>query len=394
MKAPVVVITLGVVAALLHTGPGSAAGALPQTGAAVLSVASGFPTPPGAANPLAGRTVVLFRESFGGFLRRKGMFQGPPGAVVRQSPLGVWAEACKMGSPACQQALYEMRPNSVSETRTDAAGRATLPAVPPGTYYLFTVAAHNRQFLVWDLRIDLRPGANSVTLDERNTAPLGADSARATPPGGAGGPPEGTRPCPAGEAGRAARPAGRANSTLSVVGMGYVYTRTTVDARTGQATDSHVVERGNFSDTTLHLLDADAEDVLQSAGIEPGLMGSRLGMLAFLDASLQLEKSPELGALASALGQPGATAEIAAMSRPDFDCATKTIRAHSVAVMTTDAAARGAFPAVPAGTYYLFGRFYRVKKPMRGGGMTWNMKVTLKPGPNLIRLTVDNAALK
>jgi hypothetical protein len=62
--------------------------------------------------------------------------------------------------------------------------------------------------------------------------------------------------------------------------------------------------------------------------------------------------------------------------------------------MTTDANARGSFPSVPAGNYYLFGRFYRITKPVRGGGMLWNLNVQLKPGQNMHRLTVDDAALK
>jgi len=72
----------------------------------------------------------------------------------------------------------------------------------------------------------------------------------------------------------------------------------------------------------------------------------------------------------------------------------KAIRSHSVAEMTTDANARGTFPRVPAGTYHLYGRFYRVQKPFRGGGMVWNLRVVVKPGQNTLILTVNNAAYK
>lgn len=92
-----------------------AASAPQQTGAAVLSVASGFATQSGTGNPLAGSPLILFKESFGGFMKRTGMFQGPPGTTVKESPLAVWASACRSGSPICKQALYEMRPFSVGE---------------------------------------------------------------------------------------------------------------------------------------------------------------------------------------------------------------------------------------------------------------------------------------
>jgi hypothetical protein len=402
MKVRTATFTLAAAAALLQTftALGGAApvfavgGGGTQAGTAILTVTSGLAAPPGAANPLAGKPLILFRESFDAFLRRRGMFQGPPGAPAKLPPLGVWAYSCQTGSPACKQALYEMRPLSAGEVKTDAAGRGVLPGVPPGTYYLFSLAPHNGRLLVWDLRVVLKPGSNSVTLDQRNSAPLDADAARANPPAGEGESAADSRPCPAAEAPRAPRPGAQANSVLSVVGTGYVYTRTTVDSRTGQPTGTPYTERGNFSHTTLYLLDEDADVILQRAGIEPGMMGSRLGMLAFLDAGTQLEKVSELGALAAAFGQPGALSEITAMSKPDLDCAMKSIRAHSLAEMTTDANARGTFPGVPPGTYYLFGRFYRVNKPVRAGAVSWNQRVTLRPGQNLLRLSVDNAALK
>jgi hypothetical protein len=72
----------------------------------------------------------------------------------------VWAYSCQTGSPVCKQALYEMQPNSAGEAMTDAAGRGVLPGVPPGTYYLFSLAPHNGRLLVWDLRVVLKAGAN------------------------------------------------------------------------------------------------------------------------------------------------------------------------------------------------------------------------------------------
>jgi hypothetical protein len=361
-----------------------------QAGAAVLSVSSGFTTSP---NPLAGRTMVLFKESFGASLKRTGTFQGPPGSTMKESPLAVWVYACQTRSPTCQQALYEARPNSVSEAKMDANARATLPGVPPGTYYLFAVAGYNNQFLVWDLRVDLKPGANSITLDQRNTASLDADSARSTPPSGGSQPVAASRPCQVDSAPKAIKPGALANSALSVIGAGYVYTYTKTDRRTGAVADSFT-ERGNFSNTTLYLLDEDADTILQKAGVQPGLLGSRLATLTLFDAGTQVEHAPGMDLLTSILGQPGALAEFTREAKADFDCAMKAIRAHSVAEMTTDANARGVFPNVPPGTYYLFGRFYRITKPVRGGGMLWNLSVDLKPGQNVRRLSVDDAALK
>jgi hypothetical protein len=363
-----------------------------QSGTAVLSVASGFSTQPGTVNPLAGKTYVLFKESFAGFLRRKGMFQGPPGSTTRVSPLAAWVYSCQIQSPVCQQTLYEARANSVSEAKADLNGKATLPGVPAETYYLFAITAYNKQPLVWDLRVDLKPGANSVTLDQRNVAPLDDNSAEAKPSVGsntAGAP----RRCQVAEATKATRPTASANSTLSVRGTGYVYTYTRTDSRTGQVLDSFT-ERGNFTNTTFYLLDQDADVVLQKAGIQPGLLGSRLAMFTLLDAGTQVGNVPVMDVMATLFGHKGELDEFTKERQADFDCVMKAIRAHSVAEVTTDGNAGGTFPSVPAGTYYLFGRFYRITKPARGGGVLWNLEIPVKPGPNTLALSVNNAALK
>src|SRR5712691_9626502 len=104
IAVPAIVVLTALLQAVIVIGNASRAGtrigavittAIPQqTGTAVLSVASGFATQSGAVNPLAGRSLVLFKESFENFLRRKGMFQGPPGSTVKVSPLAAWAYAC------------------------------------------------------------------------------------------------------------------------------------------------------------------------------------------------------------------------------------------------------------------------------------------------------------
>ena len=370
----------------------------PQAGTAVLSVASGFQTQPGTVDPLFGKTLVLFKEGFENFMRRTRMFEGPPGSSVKASPLAVWVHACQTQSPVCQQALHEMRPNAVSEVKMGSSGRAILPGVPAGSYYLFAITVHNKQALVWDLKVDLKPGANSVTLDQRNTARLDADSAQANPSAGRSDPIFDSRPCAVTDAPRTAKPGARADSALSVRGAGYVYTYTETDRRTGRVGHSFT-ERGNFSNTTLYLLDEDAENVFQMAGIKPVIFPIRLSLIEsvnFYDAFGEVKNVPGVDMLTALPGGKGLKQDLESggPAKAEFDCAMKAIRSHSVAEITTDANAKGTFPSVPAGTYHLYGRFYRIQKPFRGGGMVWNLKVVVKPGQNTLILTVNNAAYK
>jgi hypothetical protein len=293
--------------------------------------------------------------------------------------------------PVCQQALLEMRPALAAEAKMDASGKVTLPAVAPGTYSLFATTAHNRQHLMWDLRVDLQPGQNSVTLNERNTTPLDEEQARARAPVSRTEA-SSVGPCRVTETPPAAK-SGARNSTLSVAGTGYVYTYTQTDRRTGQVVNSFT-ERGNFVNTTLYLLDEDADTILQRAGVERGILGSRLEMFTFLDAGTQVGNAATVEILASLFGQKGEIDAFTNERKAEFECVMKAIRAHSLAEVTTDANARATFPSVPAGTYHLFGRFYRITKPVRGGGVLWNLPVQLRPGQNALQLSVNNAALK
>ena len=127
------------------------------TGNAVLLVASGLTAPPGAPNPLAGRTFVLMNQSYESALASGG-FQAPAG----MSPVKGFLTACANRQPACQQGIAATNSSIVSGARADANGKAQLPGVPAGTYYFFCLGGVNQQLYKWDFRLELKPGANSL----------------------------------------------------------------------------------------------------------------------------------------------------------------------------------------------------------------------------------------
>jgi hypothetical protein len=64
--------------------------------------------------------------------------------------------------------LAAITADAASAIRADATGRASFPGVPPGSYYLMISTQCNKQNLSWGFKVELQPGANSVTLDQRN----------------------------------------------------------------------------------------------------------------------------------------------------------------------------------------------------------------------------------
>jgi hypothetical protein len=143
------------------------------TANAVLSVSSGIAVAAGAQNPIAGRAFVLLRDSFDNVLA-KGGFATPEGA----SPYIAMLKSCANRSPDCYKATDAINGAGAAGTRLDATGKASFTAVAPGTYWIMgsgVLMAPNpadRKILFWNLRVELRPGANTVTLDQSNATPV------------------------------------------------------------------------------------------------------------------------------------------------------------------------------------------------------------------------------
>lgn len=133
-------------------------------GNATLSIVSGLA---GAPNPLAGRPFVLLRDSYASVLAHGGV--SVPAGV---SPYKYAGTACASKSPDCQKISEAVKASAASAVRADANGAGTFPGVPPGTYYLMISARYNNQSLMWGEAVQLKAGANSLTLDQTNAVPI------------------------------------------------------------------------------------------------------------------------------------------------------------------------------------------------------------------------------
>ena len=135
-------------------------------GNATLSIISGFATQPGAPNPLAGRPFVILRDKYAEALAKGGV-SVPAG----MSPYKYVASVCGSRTPECQKTIDAIKVNAASAARGDVNGSATLPGVPPGTYYLMISTRYNNQALVWEQAVQLKAGQNSLKLDQSNATP-------------------------------------------------------------------------------------------------------------------------------------------------------------------------------------------------------------------------------
>ena len=150
----------------VNNGGGLSTPAAPL-GNAALSITSGFPAQAGTPNPLAGRPYVLLRMSYANTIAKAGI--AVPSGMTAYKFVGT---ACGTRTPDCQKSLDAINASAISAVRADASGSGLLPGVPSGTYYLMISAIYNRQPLVWGQAVNLKSGANSITLNLSNATPL------------------------------------------------------------------------------------------------------------------------------------------------------------------------------------------------------------------------------
>ena len=136
-------------------------------GNATLSIVSGFTAQVGAPNPLAGRPYVLLRDDYANALAKGGV-SVPPG----MSPYQYVGTTCVSRTPECQKILDAVKADAASAVRADANGSGTFPGVAPGSYYLMITTRYNNQSLAWGQAVQLKPGANSLKLDQSNAIPI------------------------------------------------------------------------------------------------------------------------------------------------------------------------------------------------------------------------------
>jgi hypothetical protein len=107
----------------------------------------------------------LLRDNLASIMARAGV-RVPAG----ESPYKVLGNACGNHTPDCQKILTAVNADAASAARADVNGKAAMPPVPPGTYYLMISAQYNNQALVWDMPVQLKTGNNSLTLSQANAS--------------------------------------------------------------------------------------------------------------------------------------------------------------------------------------------------------------------------------
>jgi hypothetical protein len=358
----------------------------PADGAA-LTVSASVANLPNGRNPLENAGAALIGESIEAMLQKNKLFAGEPSA------LRAWFSACvRQEKAVCRAPKLEEVPTIANGT-FDSTGKITFNGVTPGTYYLLvyglSVPLGGDQAFVWEVKADLKPGANKIVLDRGNAAVFETIASLMKP-----------RAAPAKTAAQISekvppaspRPTGPKNSVLSI-----------------RATDG---PNAPVSGAYIYLLDDDAEAILKRAGFKQQmLLGQPLPTLngfEFVSRMVALKNSPTFKIFGDMTGESMIPEEV----DEQYQLGLKALEPHVVAYVKTNATGRAVFPAVPAGNYFVYGttsqwvkvgEVVRIDRstptptetPVRQVGYTsatiWNKKVTVKAGQNPVVLTRENA---
>lgn len=113
--------------------------------------------------PLRGGHVFVLKHDVEVALTNGGLRATPNGSAMK-----LWGMACANQTPACQQGVQALAADTAGLAVTDAAGRGQTQPLPAGHYYVFNSVHIANKPMMWNLPVDLKAGANTLTLDQHN----------------------------------------------------------------------------------------------------------------------------------------------------------------------------------------------------------------------------------
>lgn len=113
---------------------------------------------------------MLMKDRLDNLVRNIGL-RPPPGITACPA----WADIGAACRPAaqCTALLSQIGKDLAARFVMPANGRGAFPSsVAAGTYYVMTMATVNNAAMCWNVEVNLKSGANSVTLGNRNGEPV------------------------------------------------------------------------------------------------------------------------------------------------------------------------------------------------------------------------------
>jgi hypothetical protein len=143
-----------------------AAAAVPS-GSAILKLTVGSVVNGTFSSPPAGTRFIVTTQNPDTSLIRAGFAPAPGG-----QPIEKLFDACNVkqggSQERCTQGMTALTTGAVGAAALDMNGHAEAAGLPPGRYYVVGFTPYQGHSLIWHLPVDLKPGANAVSLSPQN----------------------------------------------------------------------------------------------------------------------------------------------------------------------------------------------------------------------------------
>jgi hypothetical protein len=160
----------GVKPVSLNAQPAAAAAtaaAAAPAGSAILKLTVGSVINGTFSSPPAGTRFFITSQNPDTNLVRAGFAPAPGG-----QPIDKLFDACRLNQGGtqerCNQGMQALTTGAVGAAALDMDGHAETGALAPGRYYVVGFTPYQGHSLVWHLAVDLKPGANAVSLTPQN----------------------------------------------------------------------------------------------------------------------------------------------------------------------------------------------------------------------------------
>lgn len=155
-------------------------------GTSSLSIETGVVMQSGDVTPLARTSFLLLDDDLATILRNAGFrpsanagglagfgYGIASGNILSTFLLSWRYDTLRADKETYARAISIIRPHVRANSDTDFKGKAQLTGVTPGVYYVTGWYWLNGQGIVWSVKTHLKPGVNTVIIDQNNAALVG-----------------------------------------------------------------------------------------------------------------------------------------------------------------------------------------------------------------------------
>lgn len=133
------------------------------------------------SQPIAGGTFYLLKQDLNQILQISGLKSEKRLSLLNTFSMANYGAAVgvERSAKTFGKAMEAIKPQIVATTTSGPDGNGQFPSVVPGVYYVMNASVvslnngtlSNRKAILWNVRVQIQPGQNSLTLDEKNVVP-------------------------------------------------------------------------------------------------------------------------------------------------------------------------------------------------------------------------------